>query len=220
MPSHPHREYMNDPVAVLFDWDNTLMDTTHASFEAFCKVMSSFGKNEPTYAQFLSIPPYSEKVLFQKILPGQYNKAMVVYDQCLPRQRVVPMPGSIELLNVLHQHAIPMAVVSNKKGSVLRQEVDALQWSHYFFAVVGAGDAARDKPFADPLVYAVGQSPDLVCSPDLWFVGDSFIDKECAHNAGCTSVLIHKNAHNAFPLFQSCQDLLLYIRRILEKKNM
>ena len=38
-----------------------------------------------------------------------------------------------------------MAVVSNKEGDRLRHAVQLMQWNPYFFAIVGSGDAPRDK---------------------------------------------------------------------------
>jgi len=182
--------------------------------------MKHFGEKTPSYAEFLSMPPYSAQRLFQKVLPGK-EQAVPLFYQFLPRQRATPMQGAHDLLCYLCKKSIPMAVISNKRGDALRQEVKAMQWDSYFFTVVGAGDAERDKPFADPLVYALDRHADLVCGADIWFVGDSCVDKECAHNAGCTSVLIHNTSvHNAFPTFQSCQGFLHYISRILEKKDM
>jgi phosphoglycolate phosphatase len=79
-------------------------------------------------------------------------------------------------------------VVSNKKGGNLRQEVSHMGWDGLFDKVVGADDAARDKPHPDPVHMAFEGAP-LMPSRDVWFVGDSEIDIECADNTGCTAIL-------------------------------
>jgi phosphoglycolate phosphatase len=113
-----------------------------------------------------------------------------------------------------------MAVVSNKKGDCLRREVQVMGWHSYFFAVVGAGDAARDKPFADPLHHALSHHDTLLPGPGIWFVGDSFVDKECAENAQCTSIMIQDNIQDGFPLFHSCSSLLSYLKQMFETKDL
>jgi phosphoglycolate phosphatase len=60
---------------------------------------------------------------------------------------------------------------------------------------LGATDAAFDKPDPAPvhkILADTGNAP----SPNVWFVGDSISDMQCAHNAGLTPVLYktHLNA--------------------------
>ena len=200
------------PIAILFDWDNTLADTTRICFVAFCKVMEHFGKEPFSYEEFTSIPPYSVRGLFQHVLPGN-DQAEALFYQFLPPHHATPIDGAQDLLDCLHGQSIPLALVSNKKGDALRKEVGAFGWDHYFFGVVGSHDTPEDKPSAVPLEHAVLQKEGLICGPNIWFVGDSRIDQECAQNAGCTPVLINKQCpRNAFPLFQSCGDFLRFIQ--------
>jgi phosphoglycolate phosphatase len=82
-----------------------------------------------------------------------------------------------------------LAVVSNKRGDLLRREVARLGWDGYFERLVGANDAARDKPAVDAVEMALGTSG-LAPGPDVWLVGDTDIDMLCAANAGCLPVLL------------------------------
>ena len=61
-------------------------------------------------------------------------------------------------------------------------------WDKYFSKVIGSDDAAKDKPFREPVDLAFAGS---VHRPGqhVWFVGDSDIDLECAQNTGCTAIL-------------------------------
>ena len=80
-------------------------------------------------------------------------------------------------------------MVSNKTGPVLRREAAHLGWTGYFARLVGAGDAAADKPDAAPVDLALDGSG-IVCGDAVWYVGDTAIDMECAANAGCVGVLL------------------------------
>lgn len=82
------------------------------------------------------------------------------------------------------------AVVSNKRGDLLRAEADQLGWTGYFTEIIGAGDAKADKPAPDPVDLALDGSG-ISRSMAVWYVGDGAIDVECARNAGLTAILIH-----------------------------
>jgi phosphoglycolate phosphatase len=120
-------------------------------------------------------------------------------------QALQPLAGAAELLQTLHQADCPMGVVSNKSGPFLRAEVAALGWQHYFRRVVGAQDAEADKPHP-ACVGLVLASAGLQAGPEVWLVGDTALDMECARAAGCTPVLVgtpvddlsaHPPAHHA-----------------------
>src|SRR5208282_3945389 len=77
----------------------------------------------------------------------------------------------------------------NKPGPVLRSEVAHLGWTPLFGAIVGAGDTHIDKPHRAPVELALRPSG-IPPGPDVWFVGDTAIDMECALGAGCVPVLL------------------------------
>jgi phosphoglycolate phosphatase len=99
------------------------------------------------------------------------------------------MPGAEALLDVLAEQGIPLAVVSNKKGDLLRREIAHLGWAGRFRAVVGGQDAAADKPDPAPVYLAVAQA-NLVSVRDVWLVGDTDTDMHTAIAAGCIPVLV------------------------------
>lgn len=55
--------------------------------------------------------------------------------------------------------------------------------------LVGAGDASRDKPAADPILLAL-QKLDIPVSSEVWMVGDAPVDWDCALAAGCQPIAI------------------------------
>jgi phosphoglycolate phosphatase len=84
-----------------------------------------------------------------------------------------------------------LAVVSNKTGNYLRREAQHLKWDSLFHRVVGATDCARDKPSPEPVHKAL-EGSGITPGADVWFVGDTDIDLECAHNSGCAAVLVRQ----------------------------
>jgi HAD superfamily hydrolase (TIGR01549 family) len=99
------------------------------------------------------------------------------------------LPGSVEMLDAIQAMGIPMAVISNKKSMILNVEIRYLGWADYFFAVVGSGDAAFDKPRPDPLLYAL-RIGEMTPGEHVWMVGDMHSDIEAACLAGVTPILI------------------------------
>jgi phosphoglycolate phosphatase len=79
-------------------------------------------------------------------------------------------------------------VLSNKTGRILRLEADHLGWTRHFQRLVGAGDAQADKP--DPIAMRFALEGSGFTGADVWYVGDTALDMECAARAGCTAVLL------------------------------
>jgi phosphoglycolate phosphatase len=103
------------------------------------------------------------------------------------------MPGAPALLEACA--IAPCGVVSNKAGAFLRREVTHLGWDRYFGAVVGAGDAAADKPDAAPLLLALARLG-IGCDRRVWYVGDTALDMRAARAAGCFGILLGDAAHD------------------------
>ena len=93
----------------------------------------------------------------------------------------------LPLLRAARGAGIYMGVVSNKTGSYLRAEAKHLGWSGLFGRLVGAQDAARDKPDPAPIHMALDGSG-ITPGADVWFIGDAPIDAACGKAAGCTTI--------------------------------
>ena len=126
-----------------------------------------------------------------------------------------------ELLDHINKEGIYIAVVSNKNGALLREEVEFLKWKHLFSSIVGADDAIRDKPNRAPIDMALNGSG-IINSSEVWFVGDAPSDIECAYNAGVLGVLIQNEVNNKKQFdefqphltFKNAGELLKYLNLI------
>jgi phosphoglycolate phosphatase len=108
------------------------------------------------------------------------------------------MPYAEALVRALAQRAdILLGVVSNKMGPQLRREIQHAGVESLFQVIVGAQDAPANKPSPDPVHYALDLMGDQA-GLDVWFVGDSPIDLECAHRSGCTSILVGPMVETAY----------------------
>jgi len=179
------------PRAVIFDWDNTLVDTWPIIHAALAQTFRDMGKREWTLEETMARVRKSMRDSFPEVFGESWEKAGELYQsyyRAIHLEKLTPLPKATEVLRRVREKKLFCTVVSNKKGNNLRLEIGALQWEPYFDAIVGSDDAARDKPHTDPVHLAFEKSG-LKPSPDVWFIGDSEIDLECAEATGCTAIL-------------------------------
>ncbi len=185
-----------EPKAVIFDWDNTLVDTWPIIHEALNTTFRQYGMPEWTMEMTLANVSQSMRDSFPKLFGSRWQAAGNAYRdhyRALHLGKLKPLPQSEAVLQTLEARGTACFVVSNKLGPSLRQEVGHLGWNRYFTCVIGADDAARDKPHPDP-VHLVLENTDITLTPDVWFVGDSEVDLACAEACGLSGVLYGEHA--------------------------
>jgi len=182
------------PSAILFDWDNTLVDTTQDTLRALNAVSTKFGQKTMTLAEFHQKPSLTLRLFIESIVsPEDVLVAEKFFIEHTKNIDVVFLPHAEKLIHWLHARKIPMGIVSNKIGTRLRSEIDTLKLAHVFYCAIGSGDTTEDKPSSKPLLHALSQRQ-IVPSEDIWFVGDSVVDMMCAYHAGCTPVSVSLQA--------------------------
>lgn len=181
------------PKAILFDWDDTLVDTWHIVRNAINTTLVAMGHqawSEEESRQRIGPPA---RVLFAQLFgEDKWQEAdriyLSAYEQNI-KGNIRPHAHAQDILNHLSKHNIYSAVVSAKRGFMLRKEAEELGFAKHFGALVGSGDAPKDKP--DPAVVLQAlQKSGLSPGEDVWFIGDSPTDMLCALNAGCLPILI------------------------------
>jgi phosphoglycolate phosphatase len=213
---------MTRPRAVLFDWDNTLVDSWDTIHDALGHCFTKMGREKWSLAETKARTRLSLIEAFPPIFGERWQEARQHYFDRFHEihlERIKPLAGVADMLDGLAALGVPLAVVSNKTGATLRQEAEHFGWTPRFARLVGAGDASADKPAAAPILMAlaaVGGSP----SAESWYVGDTAVDMECAANAGCHAVLLHTEPASDPGLarfapalsFADCAALLAHIK--------
>lgn len=180
------------PRAILFDWDNTLVDSWATIHEALNAVMTAMGKPPWSLQETKERVRLSLRESFPLHFGARWEEARRIYldvFRTIHLERLNPLPGRRELLEALAGEGFFLGVVSNKTGALLRCEAERIGWSGLFGSVVGAGDAVLDKPDAAPVVLALEPSG-IAAGDAVWLVGDTGVDMECALNSGCVPVLL------------------------------
>lgn len=180
------------PKAVIFDWDNTLVETWPAIHAALVRTFERYGLEPWTFEETKQRVRKSMRESFPPLFGDRWEEAGAFFKEAFTAIHLdflKPAAGAEAMLADLKGQGIYLGVVSNKNGDVLRQEAAHLGWDGYFGCIIGAFDAPRDKPAADPVHLALAGS-DIACGPDVWFAGDTDIDLECAVTSGCIPVLV------------------------------
>lgn len=179
------------PRAILFDWDNTLVNTWPMIHTALNMTMRHMDHPEWTLERVKSNVKKSMRDSFPEIFGERWKDAASHYQQSYRQihlEHLAPLPGARDMLESIPRPEVFVGIVSNKMGSTLRKELAHLGWESFFNAAVGSSDAAHDKPHADPVLLAL-KDTGITPAADVWFVGDSGIDLECAQATGCTAIL-------------------------------
>ena len=180
------------PRGLLFDWDNTLVDTWGAIHHAWGITLKTMGEEPWSLEETRQRVRKSARDTFPEMFGACADEAMDIFYDAFRSDHLEKLregDGAGEMLMRLSEAGYLLGVVSNKLGELLREECDHLGWTPLFHRVVGANDAPCDKPAVDVVEMAL-EGSGLAPGPDIWFVGDTDIDMLCAVNAGCIPVLL------------------------------
>ena len=207
------------PRAILFDRDNTLVDT-----------WPCIGKATNITLQAMGLAPWAEEEIrtrvagslrdtFPKIYGDRWEEAREIYYKAfgdVHLDMLTCLAGAEDLLNTVTDAGLYLGVVSNKTGRYLRAEADHLGWTRFFGKIVGAQDASRDKPDPEPVHLALSTG-NIPAGADVWFVGDAPIDVACGRAAGCTTIMLGPPpaapvTHAAHAYVKDCAALATLVR--------
>ncbi|WP_096702925.1 HAD hydrolase-like protein [Magnetospirillum sp. 15-1] len=211
------------PRAVIFDWDNTLVDSWVCIRESYNMTFRHFGMAEWSLEETRERVAASMRDSFPAMFGDRWPEARDIFTrsfEAIHLDYLNPLPGAAQMLDTLRSEGLVLAVVSNKRGGFLRKEAEIMGWAGHFVRLVGADDAEADKPAAAPVHLALAGTG-IAAGPDVWFVGDSPIDTHCAVNSGCTPILMRPDtphegefAHPPARFLPACMDLAHLVREL------
>ncbi|NDE90719.1 MAG: HAD family hydrolase [Alphaproteobacteria bacterium] len=184
------------PQAVIFDWDNTLVENWQILTDSVNAALAAFNLPLWNTEQMVANSKRSMRDSFPEIFGPDWHRARDIFYthfRTYHLQGLKELTHAKELLNFLQQHGVKLMVCSNKNGDLLRREVAYLNWSHYFSDVVGATDAEKDKPDPAP-AHLLLKRNNLKPHEHVWFVGDTISDMICGTQSGCFTVGIGKDS--------------------------
>ena len=212
------------PDAIIFDWDNTLIDSWQTIHAALVVTFTEMGRQPWTFEETKDRVRQSLRDSFPGLFGDRWEEAATIFYDAFERlhiENLRPMPNAKAMLENLSKSIPTMGVVSNKTGKYLRKEVTHLGWDRFFVDVIGAGDASRDKPDSAPM-NLFRENNAMKENSLIWYVGDADIDIKTANNSGCLSVLLHTNDQNMAQfgdispeiILSDCEDLAALVQTL------
>ena len=209
------------PEAVFFDWDGTLVDSYGFLNDAHSHVLGELGFPPFKQNKFKEYFGKPREILYTTIYKHRSEEAKVLFEKYVNENtdKLKYMPAADLILNLLKDRMTVMGVVSNKKGSIVRREIEYYGWSSNFSVVVAAGESAADKPSGEPLLKALSLTNFRDKRHTAWYVGDTDIDMRCAQEALCPAVLLTagedmsatKREYNPILSLKNCQELYEFL---------
>jgi phosphoglycolate phosphatase len=187
------------PKAIIFDWDNTLVDTWPLIQIAIDKTMVEMNRKPWGLEKVRDTVHKSMRESFPEIFGSDWEKAGEIYKntyRSIHLDQIRLISGAVELVDKIQQKGILQFIVSNKIGFTLRKEVAKTGIEKSFFSIIGAGDAYDDKPSRKPVDLALMGSDLDPQKDEIWFVGDTIADVECAYNSNCRPVIYGDYQHS------------------------
>lgn len=183
------------PGAIVFDLDGTLIDSRRDITTAINRMRSGLGLPPLTLEAVVTMVGEGARLLVERALgPGfspdqvdqNLKKYLAVYDEvCLDATRAYP---GVEALLAELGPRYPLALLSNKGEAFSRKILDGLKLTGFFREILGGDSLPTRKPDPAGLHILAGRLE--VPVERLLLVGDTWVDAETAHNAGCTFALV------------------------------
>lgn len=186
-------------MAILFDLDGTLLDTSHDLHTAINQTLQLANKPQVDYNKVRSRVSFGGKHMLASALNMDLsnNPEHAAYvDKLLPIflelyantqfKQTVAFPGIEDLLLSLENNNIPWGIVTNKNTALTKPLLKSIGYSERTSCVVCGDTAARAKPAPDPLFYACNL---LQVKPqDCIYVGDAITDIQAGKAAGMHTI--------------------------------
>ena len=189
-----HNNFIKKPSAIIFDFDDTLVDSSPIIRKALSATFEKFNIPEEVITVQNIDFNRSLRDYFHHIFSNNLKEAAEAYYAYYNEfsKELSILEDAEKVLALLNQNKVFMSIVSNKKGPILREEVIKFSWKHYFKSIIGSGDVEEDKPSIKPAIRSL-EDAKLINYEDVWLIGDSLVDIQTAHNLGCKAIFFNSS---------------------------
>lgn len=217
------------PPAILFDWDNTLINTLPLIADAYNAIHTAFGMPVWSMDEVHAATQHVGAQALKKHYGDRWQEAERIFYEYIGAHHLSnlsTMDGAAALISGLHAMGVPMGIVSNKRGGILRAEVEYLGWTHFFKAVYGPDDVGGvGKPDPSGLLAALqAMAVPASMHDSCWYIGDTENDLRTASAAKTMPVYIGGAsygilAQNPAFCFVNCRECLDYLNNLVDSRS-
>jgi beta-phosphoglucomutase len=189
----------NNPKAVLWDLDGTLVDSAGFHEQSWREAMAAEGL-QITHEQFLEsfgqrndrilrhwLGPAADQARIERIGEAKERR----YRELIRSQGIAPLPGAAEWVLRLAGEGWRQAIASSAPLENVQVVLEALKVRQYFGAIASAEDVRRGKP--DPEVFLVAASRLGVEPARSIVVEDAPAGIEAARRGGMRSIGVQRD---------------------------
>lgn len=189
-------------LAVLWDFDGTIADTTQQHFEAWRDCFLDYGI-EHSYEEFLRgygrinsqiIPEFLPELSKAEVETFSRRKEAMYREILLQTPNLKPLPGVLEWLVHFHEAGIPQAVASSGPMANIVAGVKALHIEDFFRSLMSGYALPEGKPH--PAIFLNSAAALQVAPENCLVFEDSPAGVEAALRAGMACVVVGDLANN------------------------
>ncbi|MBU0762070.1 MAG: HAD family hydrolase [Candidatus Altiarchaeota archaeon] len=168
--------------AVIFDYDGTLVDTIPQIYGEYLRAMKILGLREIGFDEFKRVIGLPWENVLTTLWPGiDVSEFSKVYRSGMESPK--PFQDMDEVLRRLSKDYV-LAMLTSRGEKTLTQQVNSLSLDMGLFKrVFHRNNTLYHKPDGRALKQVCESLS--IASSDAVYVGDGFVDAECARNAGC-----------------------------------
>lgn len=175
---------------VIFDCDGTLVDSLGDAIGSYNYAFDKIGEPRRPLTEIKKYFGASADRIFTSLL-GSQERGLRAFEYYKEHQtQMAPglalHSGIRELLEILAENDVPMAVVTGRHADDMKIVLDPHEIVHHFITLVADSQLPRSKPAPDGILLAASR---MGLDPvHALYVGDSLTDVQAAHAAGATAV--------------------------------
>jgi len=180
----------------LFDWDGVIIDSSAQHEKSWEQLAAEIGKPLPA-DHFVRGFGMKNQAIIPDILGWTDDPAEVdawslrkehLYREVIREEGIRPLPGVMDLLQLLDERDVPCAVASSTHRENVETVFDAIGVRRFFRAVVTAEDVSRGKPDPEVFVRSAGK---IGCRPeDCVVFEDALVGIEAGLAAGARVIAV------------------------------
>jgi len=164
--------------AVIFDFDGVIVDTEPLHYKAFQQILAprglgfSWEQYVETYMGFDDRDAFTEAFKTKGVALDQQELGRLISSKAdifhiIIHQGIKAYPGVVDLINILHNANLPLAICSGALRSDVVPILEMLNVNRCFDTIVTADDVAKSKP--DPECYRIAFEKLRACRPESEF---------------------------------------------------
>jgi beta-phosphoglucomutase family hydrolase len=180
----------------LFDWDGVVIDSSDQHERSWEMLAAEIGKPLPA-DHFVRGFGMKNQVIIPDILKWSGDPAEIhrfslrkeeLYREIIAREGITPLPGVVDLLQMLNEHGVPCSVGSSTHRENIEVIFEAIGVRDLFQAVVTAEDVSHGKPHPEVFLKGaekVGREP-----ANCVVFEDAHVGIEAGLAAGCKVIAV------------------------------